>query len=108
MRDGRVFFDRYTMSEKWKIQREGFNHIVQGGSADMVKWAMIYIYENNPFGDLLKLILTVHDEIVYLAHKSISEEAAKFIEEKMIKAGKLIVKTIPVKVNQLVLPYWSK
>jgi len=105
---GRPFFEAHNIQEKFKIWREGFNHIIQGGSADMIKLAMIDISNKNPFGDLLRIILTVHDEVVYEAHKSVSEEAAKFVEARMIEAGERFIRSIPVKVNTTVSSYWSK
>ncbi len=101
-------FDKYTIKNKFKIEREGFNHIVQGGSADMLKLAMVNISELSPFGDLLKMILTVHDEIVYEARKDIVEEAKAFINKQMVLAGSAFVKKIPVKVGIKSGPYWEK
>lgn len=101
-------FDRYTIKDKFRIEREGFNHIVQGGSADMLKLAMISISELNPFGDKLLALITVHDEIVYEAHKDIVEEAMAFIEKQMIIAGEGFIKKIPVRVGIKQAPYWVK
>jgi DNA polymerase-1 len=101
-------FDKYTIKEKFKIEREGFNFMVQGGSADMLKLAMINISELNPFGEMLQAILTVHDEIVYEVHKSIAKEASAFIEKQMVVAGEGFIKTIPVKVGLKRAPYWVK
>jgi len=101
-------FDRYNIKEKFKIYKEGFNHIIQGGSADMIKIAMVKTWEKNPFGNLLRAILTVHDEIVYEIHKSIIEEGEIFVREQMINAGQIFIKSIPVEVNIKVAPYWEK
>jgi len=101
-------FDKYTIKDKFRIEREGFNHIVQGGSADMLKLAMVTISELNPFGNLLRAILTVHDEIVYEARKDIVNEAKEFIERQMVLAGEAFVKKVPVKVGVKSGPYWEK
>ena len=101
-------FDKYTIKDKFRIEREGFNHIIQGGSADMLKLAMVTISELSPFGDLLRMIITVHDEIVYEAHKTIAEEAQKFIVKQMVLAGEAFVKKVPVKVGVKRGPYWEK
>jgi DNA polymerase-1 len=101
-------FDKYTIKDKFRIEREGFNHIIQGGSADMVKLAMVNISELNPFGNLLRAILTVHDEVVYEARKDIAEEAMAFIEKQMVLAGEAFVSKVPVKVGIKRGPYWEK
>ena len=101
-------FDKYTIKDKFRIEREGFNHIIQGGSADMVKLAMVTISELNPFGDLLRMILTVHDEIVFEARKDVADEAQTFIEKQMVLAGQAFVSKVPVKVGMKRGPYWEK
>lgn len=101
-------FDRYNMKEKFKIYKEGFNHIIQGGSADMLKIAMVKIYETNPFGELLRALMSIHDEIVYEIHESILEEGEEFIRHEMIRAGEIFIKSIPVGVDIKVAPYWEK
>jgi DNA polymerase I-like protein with 3'-5' exonuclease and polymerase domains len=101
-------FDRYNIKEKFKIYKEGFNHIIQGGSADMLKIAMVTVWENNPFGKLLRAVMSIHDEIVYEIHKSILEEGEAFIRDEMIKAGQIFIKSIPVEVGINIAPHWEK
>jgi DNA polymerase-1 len=91
------------------IKREGFNHPIQGGSADMLKLGMINIYYDNPFGfKLLRTLLAVHDEVVVEVHESILDEGVEFIMDCMEKAGKVFQKQIPVKAGKIVLRHWSK
>jgi len=78
-----------------KIKREGFNHIIQGTAADVTKLAMIGIYKNNPFGEKLRMLIQVHDEINLEAHQSISQDAAQFVKEEMIKAEQPFLGDIP-------------
>jgi DNA polymerase I-like protein with 3'-5' exonuclease and polymerase domains len=92
----------------YEICREGFSHVIQGSSADITKIAMKDIYYENPFGELLKLILTVHDEIVYCVRKDVTQDAEKFIREHMIMAARHFIKTVPVKVDVVIAPYWTK
>jgi DNA polymerase-1 len=101
-------FNRYNMKEKFKIYKEGFNHMIQGGSADMLKIAMVKIYEGNPFGELLRALMSIHDEIVYEIHDSILEEGEEFIRHEMISAGEMFIKSVPVEVGIKVAPYWEK
>jgi DNA polymerase-1 len=78
-----------------KLKREGFNHIIQGTAADITKLAMIGIYKNNPFGEKLRMLIQVHDEINLEAHKSISKDASEFVREEMIKAEQPFLGQIP-------------
>jgi DNA polymerase-1 len=101
-------FNRFNMKEKFKIYKEGFNHIIQGGSADMLKIAMVKIYERNPFAEQLRALMSIHDEIVYEIHDSILEEGEEFIRNEMISAGEMFIKSVPVEVGIKVAPYWEK
>ncbi len=82
-----------------RIKREGFNHIIQGGAADITKIAMINIWKNSPFGELLKMLIQVHDEINFEAHKSIVKDAREFIKEEMLKAEQPFLGAIPAAVD---------
>ena len=91
------------------IERQGKNMPIQGTSADITKYALAFIYR-----ELLKrnldayLIHTVHDEIVAEARDDIVSEAAKLIEEQMIRAGEKLLKKVPVKVEVHISDCWEK
>jgi DNA polymerase I len=91
-----------------RIQKEGFNHMIQGTGADVVKSALCKIFYNNPFGEDLKLILTVHDEIVSEVKESIKEEAKEFIKQCMLDAEQPFLGDIPAAVDVKDNLYWSK
>lgn len=93
---------------KYKVMREGFNHIIQGGCADMLKFAMLYMFRNNPFGDKFRPLLQVHDELVIEVTDDIVEDAKKFINEEMLAASKLFIKSIPVEVTIKDGDFWRK
>jgi len=93
---------------KGSLDREGFNHIVQGGSADMLKFALLMMHNDNPWGEKFKMIMTVHDEIVVEVDDDIAEEANQFIVDVMKKAGDILMKSIPTEVGSKILQYWSK
>lgn len=102
---------RWTIRDtklKFKVWREGYNHVIQGGSADMIKIALLSIANENPFGDLLRAVMTVHDEIVYEVHESILEEGTEFVLKHMTLAGQTFIKSIPVEVGHKVAKYWEK
>lgn len=89
-----------------KIKREGFNHIIQGGAADITKIAMLYIARNNPFGDKLRMLIQVHDEINLEAHKSIANDAVEFVREQMLIAEQPFLGEIPAAVDANTGSHW--
>lgn len=67
-------------------ERTSLNSPVQGTSADITKIAMVAIHKliiKKGWVGLVKMLLTVHDEIVFEIHESILEEACKAIAELM-------------------------
>jgi len=89
-----------------KVKKEGFNHIIQGTAADITKLAMIGIYKNNPFGDRLRMLIQVHDEINLEAHKSISKDAVEFVRTEMLNAEAPFLGDIPAAVDMKIGEYW--
>ena len=100
--------DKKYYQFKGALEREGFNHIIQGGSADMVKYALLLMFEANTWADKFKVIMTVHDEIVVEVDEAIAEEAKVFIIEKMNMAGEMFMSQIPSAVDATIADYWSK
>jgi DNA polymerase-1 len=77
-------------------ERNAINAPIQGSSADMIKIAMINIYNAFNENDLKsKMILQVHDELIFDVHKEELEKVKPIIHEKMKTA-------IPMKVPVLV------
>ena len=78
-------------------ERNAINAPVQGSSADMIKIAMISIHEAmRAAGMKSKMILQVHDELVFDTHKSELETLKEMVGEKMRTA---IPMTVPVVVE---------
>ena len=80
------------------------NTIIQGSAADLIKAAMINIHnkienENLP----IKIILQIHDELVFELPIADSEKYAKWITDEMINAVKL---DVPLKVDVATGPSW--
>jgi len=71
-----------------KDERKAVNGPVQGTSADVTKLAMSLIYKTvkkNGWLDRFKMILTVHDEIVFEIHKDLLTEAIPVVCEIMTR-----------------------
>jgi DNA polymerase-1 len=78
--------------------RQGFNHLIQSPSADMMKAAAGNFREvmlRHPKWDS-KLILSIHDELVYEVKEEYAEEMASRLKDIMESAVQL---TIPVLVD---------
>lgn len=73
-------------------ERNAINAPIQGSSADMIKVAMINIYNAIQKENLLsKMILQVHDELVFDVKKEELEKIKAIVSNKMIHAVELSV-----------------
>jgi len=78
-------------------ERAAFNAVIQGSAADMIKVAMNNIHKHLKGNNMRsKMILQVHDELVFEVHPSELEAMKELVEEKMRSALEL---DVPVKVN---------
>ncbi len=91
-----------------KIKREGISTIIQGSCADIVKIAMYVIYKENPFGNKLKMILQIHDELVFEVADEIAEKAKDFVVSVMTGIEQSFLGEIPAAVNPVLGNYWEK
>jgi DNA polymerase-1 len=73
-------------------ERNAVNAPIQGSAADIIKMAMVEVYramKKQPLKS--KMILQVHDELVFDVHKSEMDLMKKLVEEAMEHAVKLVV-----------------
>lgn len=76
-------------------ERIALNTPIQGSAADIIKIAMINVFNRlEKEGLKSKLILQIHDELIIEAYKSEVEIVEKIIKEEMEKAVELSVKLI--------------
>jgi len=77
-------------------EREAVNMPIQGTAADILKRAMIDVHQALPMlaGGRTRMILTVHDELLFEAPKNAAEEAAAALREIMEQAVPLRVPLI--------------
>ena len=78
-------------------ERNAVNAPIQGSAADIIKIAMIRIFDALNEGNFKsKMLLQVHDELVFDAHKDELEELKELIRDHMENAHELAV---PLKVD---------
>lgn len=76
-------------------ERIAMNTPIQGSAADLIKMAMVKVYEELRKRNLKsKLILQVHDELIVETHRSELTEVKQLVEECMEKAIELSVPVI--------------
>jgi DNA polymerase-1 len=87
-------------------ERMAINMPVQGTSADIIKKAMVDIYrEMLKRGLKSKMLLQVHDELVFEVPEAELDEIRRLVPDLMVNAVKL---SIPLKVDCKVGPNWGE
>ena len=83
------------------LQKEGFNHHIQGSAADIIKIAMNRLYYECPYEINIdfKILLTVHDEILVETLEGLRIGAEAFMEKIMLEAEQPFLGEIPAQVE---------
>ncbi|MCK5226121.1 MAG: DNA polymerase I [Planctomycetes bacterium] len=93
-------------NKRSQAERLAVNTVIQGSAADLIKVAMINIQQKIEAENLpVKLILQVHDELVFELPTAEVETHAKWIEYQMTCALEL---DVPLKVDISYGPTWLK
>ncbi len=91
------------------IERQGKNTPIQGTSADITKYALVYVAERiKKEGWEAYIISTVHDEIVVEAKEDIAELVAQAMDDEMVRAAKKLLLNVAVKVDVHISDCWEK
>ena len=85
-------------------ERNAINAPIQGSAADIIKMAMIAVDKALATKDLKsKMILQVHDELLFDVHVNEQEEMKRLVKEAMEKAVHLVV---PMEVEMEIAANW--
>lgn len=87
--------------------RAAVNAPIQGFEADLMRRAMVNI-ENEimkPNADKIRMIMQVHDEIIFECDETVAEEFAKKIESAMENVAKL---SVPLAADYVIGKVWGK
>ena len=102
-----------TLSGRLRLYKQrpsvtgAYNTPVQGTSADIIKKAMAKLVEVLS-GTKVKLIATIHDEIIVEAPEEQAIRVAELLKETMEQAGTFYLKSIPVVVDVGVHDNWAE
>ncbi len=87
-----------------QAEREAINYEIQGSAADLIKRAMLAVLRQLAAQKLqAKMLLSVHDELVFEAPPTEVKALAKLVRAEMIGAIKL---DVPLKVDVAAGPNW--
>jgi DNA polymerase-1 len=93
-------------NKRSQAERLAVNTVIQGSAADLIKVAMINIQRKIELENLsVKLILQIHDELVFELPSVEADKHAKWIAKEMSTAIKL---DVPLKVDVTFGPSWLK
>ncbi len=83
--------------------RAAMNTVIQGSAADLIKVAMNGIFEKIAGRGDIKMVLQIHDELLFEVDTGAVEQCRKMVEEEMTGAMKL---RVPLKVDVAVGRNW--
>ncbi|MGV6862675.1 MAG: DNA polymerase I [Putridiphycobacter sp.] len=85
-------------------ERNAINAPIQGSAADVIKIAMINVHKAMTDANLKsKMLLQVHDELVFDVEKSEHETMLKLVKEQMESAVKI---TVPLEIEEKIADNW--
>jgi len=83
--------------------RTAMNTVIQGSAADLIKVAMNGIHEKIAGSDEIKMVLQIHDELVFEVLAGKAEKYRELVEREMTGAMKL---RVPLKVDIAIGKNW--
>ena len=93
-----------NFNKRSQAERLAINTVIQGSAADLIKVAMINIQKKIDSEELpLKMILQIHDELVFELPEKGAEKYGKWVADEMAGAVKL---DVPLKVDVSIGPTW--
>lgn len=108
--------DKQIFDEDWgpqayvnRVKREAVSTVIQGSCADIVKLAMLRLYNDNPFGKDFRMVLQVHDEIVCEFKNTLDkEEVRSYVERIMEEVEQVFLGETPAKAESSINTFWAK
>lgn len=87
--------------------RAAINAPIQGFEADLMRFAMIKTFNEiiKPNSDKIKLIMQVHDEMVFECDSDVAQDFANKIKSVMESVTKI---SVPLRADYVIAPFWGK
>lgn len=87
--------------------RAAINAPIQGYEADLMRLAMITVYNKVvvPNRDTIKLIMQVHDEVIFECDESVADKFANEIKNTM---ENIVHISVPLRADYVIAPFWGK
>ena len=102
----RIFdFDSANAMMRAAYLRESVNTLFQGSAADLIKLSMIEIYKEFKNSDDIKMLLQIHDELIFEVKEEEVEKIIKILVDIMENIYKL---KVPLKVSQSIGLSWQE
>jgi DNA polymerase-1 len=97
-----------TYQQRNQPEREAINMEIQGSAADLIKLAMLHIHRRlGREGRQTRMLLQIHDELVFEAPPEEIDDVAALITEEMTAPLQRALKLdVPLKVDVAVGPNW--
>lgn len=91
--------------DRGRAERQAYNHLIQGSAADLMKIALVDI--QNAVSDEVRMLLTVHDEVVLEAPEDMGKEVASILKSAMESAGEGVL-SVPLVAETKVAQTWGE
>lgn len=105
-------YDHLDITDREKraqMERYAVNFPIQATGADILKLALRKVYTVcKPYGDAIKLVNVVHDELDFEIKDELIPEVVPKIKAAMVEAGQFFVQSVPIIVGDKVSKVWVK
>lgn len=99
-----MYSDNYGI--RGKAERQAVNSLIQGSAADLIKRAMIRLQET--LEPEMRLILSVHDELVTLVPDHLADRCQEIVHEAMLGEGIAQLVKVPLSSDIKIVDRWSE
>lgn len=101
--------DLTDKQDRAQMERYSVNFPIQATGADILKLALRKVYEVcKPYGNDIKLVNVVHDELDLEIKDELIPEVAPLIKAAMVEAGEYYVQSVPIVVGEKISKVWVK
>jgi DNA polymerase-1 len=94
-----------NFQDRGRAERETLNLPIQGTAADILKRAMIDVHAALQSRPEARMILTVHDELLFEVPKGNADELAALVQDRMQSAAQL---SVPLTVDVGIGENWKE